>query len=162
MRVSYSWLRSDKNVSQTDSLSYFGSTAENISNSHFEFNYSDADFTLGRLLKFGKKTLLRIGVGIEYADIQQQAKDAITQTSTFDPGHPARCGSSSPCYITQASFENKFQGIGPKLSLDGQFAFNKFFSFLAGASVSGLFGESRRMPKESQISLPRLLLTDLL
>ena len=143
IRGNYSWLRTDQNTSDINSLIYSLSSpddtsAENITGAEFTYKYNGADLTLGRLLKFGSRTLVRLGAGIGYADIKQTADNAFTETTIT--GSPF-C-TLTPCLTTDASFENKFKGLGPVFTMDGQYNFNRFFALIAGAALSGLYGKS--------------------
>lgn len=98
--------------------------------SHYDFQA--ADFTLGQYFDPCDCFDLRIGYGVAYAKIDQHADTQIAATV-----------GDAPVAAVQDSFKNKFEGIGPKLSLDGIWDLNHSFSLVGGIGASLLFGESK-------------------
>lgn len=147
LQGSYTGLRSNNKVASSGITNGFTSgrsgpvesPAEN--GGKFEYNFTEAELTFGQLLEISDPLTLRVGLGIAYVDIDQKTDDAFSNViGTYLCSNEEECSDATS---TTASFKNHFQGLGPKLTFDGQLDINRFFAVVGGLGVSGLYGQSK-------------------
>lgn len=123
LQGSFSWINSDKTANALFTQgSDFASRKSDL-----QYEYNEAEITLGNYFKLNKRFLIRFGYGLSYVAIKQKSTDYFN--------------------IDDAEFfkensENKFWGIGPKFTLDNLFSFTPSFSFVGRLGASLLFGQS--------------------
>lgn len=143
VRANYAWLNTDQNTFiignvSTDFEPHYYTT---FSDSEFHYKFQDADITAGQLFKKNKRMLGRLGIGVAYADIKQTAEGT---THSVINEFFSTCTSGRPdiCPTVSGTFENKFKGIGPKFTADGQYNFNPYLGVVGGVGLSLLYGNS--------------------
>ena len=129
IRASYTDLSSDRNSSITGSVP--GSPDVFTITQDATFDYMDGDINVGTYFTLADRFMIRIGIGLLYADINQHGTGSATDIST------------TPNIRGNDTVENKFQGFGPELTIDSDFALNEFFSFVTAFGVGVPVGESR-------------------
>ena len=103
------------------------------------YPFSSADITIGQYFSTTHGFDLRFGYGLAYAYIDQKAN---TDFNEFDIAPFIDDFVFEEVNVTSL-FENKFTGLGPKVSLDGLFDINDSLSIIGGTGMSFLFGKSK-------------------
>ncbi|MFI4963403.1 MAG: Lpg1974 family pore-forming outer membrane protein, partial [Legionellales bacterium] len=97
--------------------------------SKFDNNFDSWELTVGDYIKFNKRFMARVGFGIAYVSIRESSEDIFG--AEVLPGAEV-----------ESKFNNKFWGIGPKLTFDSQFDLIRHLSIVSGIGGSLLIGES--------------------
>jgi hypothetical protein len=111
-----------------------GSSQITSAKTEANYDYWEADITFGNYIKRHKHLMYRLGYGIAYANIDQKSNENINQISGGNPPTP---------FTSTIKMDNKFWGVGPKLTFDGQFDVQKYFGVVGGIGLSALYGESK-------------------
>ncbi|MFI4954724.1 MAG: Lpg1974 family pore-forming outer membrane protein [Gammaproteobacteria bacterium] len=94
-------------------------------NGKFNDDFAQAELTFGNYISLTKQLALRLGYGVSYVNIKQKAQ-----------GSAQFCAVPASCSNSAATFENKFSGVGPKLTVLGNFDISHSLT-----AVGGLGGE---------------------
>ena len=139
VRANYFALRSDKNQSASQTFTIASPinpafTASDTSEKNY-YDYSEADITFGNFIHLSKRLTMRLGYGLEFADIKQHSRSSSLITSSSISGMSD--------VIFDQNFKNEFKGVGPLFTVDGQYDITKYIAVVGAVGASALYGTSR-------------------
>jgi hypothetical protein len=140
IQASYTWLLSDASTSDSGIvaiLENYSPVNPTNTGADVNFNFHEAELTLGNYQELTERAMFRFGLGIIFVDIKQETENANT-TSFFPASFPI----PDINIDGTANFKNQFRGLGPKFTLDGHFNLNQYFVLVGGAGISALWGKS--------------------
>jgi hypothetical protein len=142
VRANYFALRSDKNQSATQAFAFAGTgtgtpafNGTTTSEKNY-YDYSEADITFGNFIHLSKRLTMRLGYGLEFADIKQHSR-----SSSLIANNPVVIGGSDVDF--DQNFKNEFKGVGPLFTVDGQYDITKYIAVVGAVGASALYGTSR-------------------
>jgi hypothetical protein len=129
--ASYYFLRSDKSESSSVPLTSIPTTYLPV-NSDFDYDFDSADILLGTYFKPTKRWLMRVGYGLGFARIDQQSN------GTFNTAAAA-----FPADVNPTKSTNSFLGLGPKVTVGGDFKLLSHVYVISELGLSVLYGKSK-------------------
>jgi len=99
--------------------------------SDVDFEYDAVDLMVGQHIDIGPCLDVRIAAGLRYVSLDTTVKDDF-EFVIEDEG----------AIKEHVNYESDYQGIGPRVEIDGMYDFGSGFGFVAGAGASILIGEN--------------------
>lgn len=136
IRASYFFLRSDDSVAGATIYSSGGAlsaAADPSAATHadLDMDFDSADIIVGTYFKPSKNWLVRLGYGLGFVRIDQQSSSEFDAVSKY--------GTS----INDTYSENRFIGLGPKITFDGDYRMFKDLYFVGEFGFSALYGKAK-------------------